>query len=159
MFSPSAIIWKLAGIALLLIALGAQTMRITSLQHDMRNEVFKHQADIDLWRSAGVIAVERAKAKAAAREAAQREVSQEVGNDTQGRLDTLKRALSVFTPSTNPSSASGTSVSGLAYATSVINDPADTSVVSAEDQWRCGSAYIVATGWQIYWHKLTEAAK
>ena len=77
--------WKYGAMAILALMLGVQTLRISSLKHDIAAEKSARAQDIATWRAAGVQATANALQQARSIEHQQ----QKATHDAQANLDTL----------------------------------------------------------------------
>jgi len=142
--------WKYGAMAVLALMLGAQTLRISSLKHDVAAEKAARAADIATWRAAGIQSTANALQQARSVEQQQQKATQ----DAQANLDTLHARnaeltrlwLAARADHSSPGQAhlpydlGGT---GGADATSP-----ETVMVETADLARCNAALETAEGWQ-----------
>jgi hypothetical protein len=149
--------WRIVGLCLLLAALALQTWRIGELKDDVKTCKARNLAQVSEWRAKYAEAVSQATAAKAATEAAQAKITNEVGNDTQKRLDALRGALAVSMRQSeaNPDSPGSPNLPSTADAARSL-DVASDSTVMASDRLHCGEAYIIATGWQGWWREQSQ---
>lgn len=139
--------WKLIGVGILVALLGIQTARVSSLKSDVAACEQRNLAQVSDWRAKYAEAVTEATRQKAATEAAQAQISTEIGNDTQKRLDALRTSLDRLRKATTNPGGPGLPYLPVNPSTAVSAD-AETASADMVDRERCGRAYIVATGLQ-----------
>lgn len=148
--------WKLVALGGLAIFAGIQTWRVGNLKDDVAACEQRNIAQVSDWRAKYAEAVTQATQAKTATEAAQAKISTEIGNDTQKRLDALRASLAGSLRASRADPGRG-GTANLPGASSSPGGPAltvDPAVL--DDAERCGTAFVVATGWQAWWKQISE---
>jgi len=142
--------WKYGAMAVLALMLGAQTLRISSLKHDVAAEKAARAADITTWRAAGVQSTANALQQARSIEQQQQKATQ----DAQANLDTLHARNAELTRLWLAARADHSSP-GQAHLPYDLGGTAGTAATTPEtvmvetaDLPICNAALETAEGWQ-----------
>jgi len=136
--------WKLVVGGILLALLSVQTARVSSLKSDVAACEQRNLAQVSDWRAKYAEAVTQATQVKAATEAAQAQISTEIGNDTQKRLDALRASLagSLRASAANSGSGGKANLPSLPYDPDVLERSGESTVISFSDAGDCGVAVI-----------------
>lgn len=151
--------WKLVAIGGLAIFAGVQTWRVGNLKDDVESCEQRNLVQVSNWRAKYAEAVTQATQEKARIETAQAKISTEIGNDTQKRLDALRASLAGSLRAARTDSGRG----GAAYLPGAATAPGgpalaiDSTVL--DDAERCGTAYVIATGWQAWWREISKTGE
>ena len=142
--------WKYGAMAILALMLGVQTLRISSLKHDIAAEKSARAQDIATWRAAGVQATANALQQARSIEHQQ----QKATHDAQANLDTLHARNAELTRLWLAARADHGG-SGQAHLPYDLGGPSGTAATAPEtvmvetaDLPICNTALETAEGWQ-----------